>query len=193
MDGSLDSDGKATYRGSKYKAFLPYIQRSIGGGNSVIIFTEYYHTHDMLSTLLREDFPNIPIYRISGKHSDEFEETPCIVLSTAGGSESLNMQFANHVFFYSIPFSVGQFVQTLGRITRMDSDHLNDLHTYLPFNPETIDYYKYILLERHTATINYLLGTDANLPKEVREVRIELVEDMRKKLLWRKKGGKKRM
>jgi len=186
-DGSMDEDGEPRYsRCSKYKAFAREIYKVVvKKKQSVIVFAEYYKTIDYLETLFRRDFPDIPQFIFSGKKVREPNKFPCIVLATAGGSESLNLRFANHVFFYSIPFSVGAFIQILGRITRMDSEFLEDLHAYLPENDTTIDCYKTMLLDCNASVINQILGHDANLPKSAKDMRRSLLIKMRKKLLWR--------
>ena len=186
VDGSRDKGGvQFSKRSSKYFKYLPEFRRILDKGESVIVFTEYRDTLKMLAGFLKEDFPNVPLFQISGDLFEQPDQFPCIVAMTAGGAQSLNFKFANHVFFYSIPFSVGIFIQVLGRITRMDSKYLQDLNCYVPKNDSNIDRYKYELLEANTQVITRLLGEDANLPKSVEAKRKDLIRAMRRDLLWR--------
>ena len=192
-DGSRDIYGqpRVDYRSSKYKEYIKKLKELYAKGDSTILFVEYHDTFKMIMNLLPYDMPGVPIYSISAKEVQDAEKFPCVVVSMAGGSESLNLGFANHVLFYSIPFSVGSFIQTAGRITRMDSKYLDDLNVYMPINPSTIDFYKFKLLEMNAGLINELLGHDANLPKEVETMRKDLIHKMKKELLWRTKQTSK--
>lgn len=188
VDGSRDEGGLLTTNpGSKYFEYRKKFQEAVDKKESMIIFTEYYDTFDFLYYNLKIDFYLTPIYKICGKEREMPTEYPCIVLATAGGSESLNLKFANHVFFYSIPFSIKFFIQTLGRITRMDSKYLDNLNCYTPFNETNIDFYKYRLMETNAVLINALLGTDANIPKVVEAAPRSAIVNLRKSLLWKTK------
>ena len=127
------------------------------------------------------------------EYSKDTVKLPCIILATIGGTESLNLKFANHVLCYSVPFSVLGFIQLVGRITRMDSQYLEDLNVYIPECDKTIDKYKFTYLKTNAALINEVLGTDANLPRQsLDESRKYLLSEMRKDILWRVKETKKK-
>jgi SNF2 family DNA or RNA helicase len=193
VDGARGSDGAVTvgYRSSKYLEYKDGMARLLSKNESVILFAEFLETFEMLYKLLKEDFPNVPIYRISGTYLDYHEdkvELPCIILSTIGGTESLNLKFANHVMCYSVPFAVNGFIQLVGRITRMDSDYLEDLNVYMPICENNIDRYKNVYLQQNAALINDVLGRDANLPeRRLTDMRKGLLSELRKELLWRTK------
>jgi superfamily II DNA or RNA helicase len=46
-----------------------------------------------------------------------------LMLITDAGGEALNLQRAKHVVFYSLPWTVGQYVQVVGRARRFGSEH----------------------------------------------------------------------
>lgn len=188
-DGSYDRDGKLTqgFRSSKYLRYLDKIKELLVKGESLILFAEYLDSFNMLKKLLKEDLPMVPVYTLE-KGVDVIQQFPCVVLSSMSGTESLNLKFANHVLCFSIPFSVQGFIQLAGRITRMDSEFLDDLNVYLPICKETIDYYKYVYLMENAALINSVLGKDANLPiKQLEESKQKNVQNLRKDILWRYK------
>lgn len=186
-DGSRDINNNVVTaeRNSKYKAFLVEMKKVLDAGQSLIIFAEYLDTFEMLNKLLKEDL-SVPLYRISSGYMEDAKEFPCVVLSTLGGSESLNLKFANHVFCYSIPFSVTGFVQLVGRITRMDSKYTEDLNVHMPYCATSIDKYKYQYLKSNATLINEVLGKDANLPeKQLVDMRQGLIDELRNELVWR--------
>jgi hypothetical protein len=197
VDGAYDKGGNKTvgFRSSKYQEYVKFISSLLAKDQSLILFAEFIDTFEMLHSLLTEDLPGVPIYRISGSYMEYHEDKvqlPCIILSTIGGTESLNLKFANHVLCFSLPFAVNGFIQLVGRITRMDSDFLEDLNVYLPVCETTIDLYKYTYLMNNAALINDVLGRDANLPeKKLTDMRTSLMAELRKNLLWRVKVLKK--
>jgi superfamily II DNA or RNA helicase len=46
-----------------------------------------------------------------------------VILLTDAGGEALNLQRARHVIFYSLPWTVGKYVQLVGRARRFGSQH----------------------------------------------------------------------
>jgi SNF2 family DNA or RNA helicase len=189
-DGSFDMHAmpRTDFRGSKYIAFLDEIKQKLSKNESVIVFAEFQATFDMLDNLLREDLHGVPIFRVSGAYLEDADKFPCVILSSIAGAESLNLKFCNHVFCFSIPFSVLAYVQLVGRITRMDSVHKEDLNVYVPYCERTIDFYKYEYLKENASLINEVLGRDANLPiddNKAGEVKIRKLDSMRRDILWR--------
>lgn len=175
----------STRKSSKYIEYHKKIEEILKKGESIVMFSEFYTSYDYLHGMLTEDFPGLPVVRISGKHSEHPPEgKQCLILATAAASESLNLQFANHVFMYSIPFSVGAYIQLVGRIAREDSEFLDDLNVYLPKNDDNIDRYKFELIKSHANLISDIIGTDENLPKSAETMRIDMMGRMRKELLW---------
>ena len=81
---------------------------------------------------------------------------------TGAGGESLNLQVSNNIIMFNLSFSVAQFVQTVGRIIRMDSeyDHMN---IFILEALNTVDTYKRLLIQHHAATITRLLSGDSVL------------------------------
>jgi SNF2 family DNA or RNA helicase len=48
-----------------------------------------------------------------------------LILITDAGGEALNLQRARHVIFYSLPWTVGQYIQVVGRARRFGSKHIH--------------------------------------------------------------------
>lgn len=55
------------------------------------------------------------------------------------------------------PSSIGFFIQLLGRVCRMDSTY-DAQNMYLLEVKDTVDTYKRMLIQDHTATINAIFG-----------------------------------
>lgn len=70
---------------------------------------------------------------------------------------SRNLQRANNIIFFNIPYSTGAILQITGRICRMDStyDHQN---MYILEVENSIDTYKVKLFKDHLSLINNLFG-----------------------------------
>ena len=98
---------------------------------------------------------------------EEQIDTGTIVLLTQAGTESINLQKANTVIFYDIPFAIQTFIQMVGRVTRMDSkyDHQD---IYLIEAEGTSDTYRRILLQMNGQLINQIFGKVNTLPLEMK-------------------------
>ena len=184
VDGSIDLSGNfCVKKGSKFYVVQSLLKRILDNGESVILVCDYIYTLDLLKTF---DL-GYPVYEKSGRMSQMPEQFPCVLVMTSAAAESLNLKQFNHVVFYSIPFSVGAFVQAVGRISRMDSEFLGDLHVYIPSSEDTIDKYKALLIQYNADIIRRLLGNEANLPTTVNNITKKLLIALRKELLWKTK------
>ena len=184
VDGSIDLDGNyCEKRGSKFYVVESLLKSILSKGESVILVCDYIFTLD----LLKSADLGYPIYEKSGRVSQIPDKFPCVLVMTSAAAESLNLKQFNHVVFYSIPFSVGAFVQSVGRISRIDSEHLGDLHVYIPSSDDTIDKYKALMIQYNADVIRRLLGNEANLPSTVNSITKKLLIQLRKELLWKTK------
>ena len=152
-----------------------------GRGESAILVCDHIFTVD----LLKQGFAGKVVYEKTGRVSETPLEYPCLLVMTSAAAESLNLPKFNHVIFYSVPFSVGAFIQSVGRIARMDSEYIDDLHVYIPHCEETIDKYKTALIEYNADVIKRLLGSEANLPNTVSNYTRRMIIKLRKELLWK--------
>lgn len=182
-------------RSSKYTKYLEKVREILHQNESCLIFCENLDTYDYVKVMLEYDLPDdTNFYQVSSRQMDNPEtfKTPCVILGTGAGSESLNLKMANHVLMYSLPFSVEQFIQRVGRIARMDSEYTEDLNVYLPMEDTNIDKYKKEYLLMNAQLIHEVLGKEANLPLvQLKEDRKKIIQRMRKELLWRKREYEK--
>lgn len=188
------------YKLSKTKLYLTIdIVREIRNRDEgVIIFVDYIDTFNLLKTELTNTLDKSEygaIYGLSGeteyKKRLEIETNLSkrdILIITRAASQSLNLQKVNNVILYSTSFSVGVVLQTLGRITRVDSKY-DTFNVYLPYIESTIDEYRIELFKLHSNLIEYLFGKDTSLPNTSEFVDLTVVEEkrhyMKKKFLWK--------
>lgn len=108
-----------------------------------------------------------------------------VTLITSAGTESVNLQRANNLIFYEIPFPLRQFIQACGRITRMDSNY-DKFQVYILEAEGTIDTYKKNRIVANSTPIKSVLGKSNILPTVLLEFSLEDIQLMKDELLWLK-------
>lgn len=195
INPSLDSPN------TKETLFLESLEKIFSKDYSVVVYCDYKDTVSRLKDVLERhrDRLNLNnVFEISGdvkvKDREAVEDAITerdVIIITSAGSESINLQKANCVMFYDIPFSVGTCLQVIGRITRVDTKHAFQ-YVFVLYVKGTIDEYKYLLFLDNANLIKQLIGSDANMPSNLRELEKKNLEDIKTKLLWHYKDvGKK--
>ncbi len=186
-----DLSGKLS---SKEVLFLNTLKGVMSDNSSVLVYCEYLDTADRLKAILtsvkaKGYLPISNIYSITGEDSkksrDNIEDAMkprSVVVCTQAGSESRNLQKANQIIIYNTPFSIGRFVQLVGRVARMDSEY-PFMNIHFIEAEGTIDTYKRILIQDNAAMIKELFGELSNLP-DVAKIDRTFQKDLRRKLLW---------
>jgi len=186
---------------SKEKLLVEAVEKVIGRNEACLIYVEYEDTYNRLNDVLsyrKDDIGYNNLYMITGrvpyaervrieKHMGKGD----IVILTKAGCQSLNLQSANNVIIYDIPFSVGWFIQVVGRVARMDSEY-EIQNIVLVEAKDTIDTYKRVLIQDHATLIKAVFGAETNLPDNVSEIDRKFMQQLRNKLLWkfkRRRGG----
>jgi superfamily II DNA/RNA helicase len=130
------------------------------------------------------------IYKITGKISLEERESvedlignKDIIIITSAGSESINLQKANCIIFYDIPYSVKTSIQVIGRICRRDTKH-SFQYVILLYTKGTIDEYKYLIFQDNLKMVKASVGIAEDIPLEILEVDKAGMKKLRDKLLW---------
>lgn len=169
------------------------IKEVIERDEAVLVYFSYTETLDRIKFILNsiKDKINIPmIYEISGsidpkvrKRVEENIQPRSVTLITSAGTESVNLQKANNLIFYEIPFSLRQFIQACGRIARFNSEF--DLFNVYVLEAEgTIDTYKKNRVVANSVPIKSILGGSNTLPTELAQISLEDIEVMKDELLW---------
>ena len=109
-----------------------------------------------------------------------------MVLITSAGTESINLQKANNIIFYEIPFPIREFIQGCGRITRTNST-FDQFNIYVLESIGTIDTYKKNRIVDNSHAIKAVIGGGDILPtKDILDIGLADKETMKNAYLWLK-------
>lgn len=190
VDGSLHPVGGLS---SKENLLLSSLSEILNRDESTLVYCEYETTYNRLYEILssrKHLLGYSKLHLITGKvkFKDRVKvETDMpprtIVIMTKAGSASINLQAANNIIFFSTPFSLSDVIQSIGRITRVDTKY-DTQHVYFLEVSDTIDTYKRTLVESKVSTLQALFGATPTLP-EIEEFVFDQIE-LKKKYLWKK-------
>jgi SWI/SNF-related matrix-associated actin-dependent regulator of chromatin subfamily A member 5 len=163
--------------GSKEQALVELMTGELAD-TKTIIYTRFESLVKRLQELL--DKEGIKSVRITGKESDtvrraaqeafqNLKSDVQVVIITDAGSEAINLQAASALLFYDMPWSWGNYVQTLGRPVRIGSVHDHVLVYHLiaerprdrKADRKTIDHHVLEMLRSKKRVIDAVLGEAA--------------------------------
>lgn len=146
----------------KYADVLRFL-REEAFDSKFIIYSRYEQVVTWLVRNLVADGVSPIVPRITGKESQKQIEAAKLAFQTmpdvrgialdAAGGQALNLQAADVVIFYDLPWTWGEFIQILGRARRTGSLHPKVL-IVLPAHMDTIDISTLQLLADTELTIN---------------------------------------
>lgn len=129
---------------SKLSALIALIKRHLRAGDKVVVFSEYADTakyvYRKVQGILKNDFMECDVRLITGdmltSNQGLLEEIkvwlskpgPKVLVSTDVASEGLNLQRANVVIHYELPWSLVRLEQRAGRVWRLGQS--KDVHVY---------------------------------------------------------------
>ena len=128
---------------SKVRILLDLLQEHVERGEKVVVFTEYADTADYIYEKVRSRL-SCEVRRITGRDlevrgraEEAIEEVkkwlaepePRVLISTDVASEGLNLQYANVVVSYELPWSLVKLEQRVGRVWRLGQSR--DVKIYL--------------------------------------------------------------
>ena len=130
----------------------------------VIIFTEFVATQDYLCNLLVNCGYSVTI--LNGGMSieerneamQEFRNETSIFISTDAGGEGLNLQFANIIINYDLPWNPMKIEQRCGRVDRIGQQR--DVHIYNFIVADTVENRVREVLEEKLSIILKEMGVD---------------------------------
>ena len=130
----------------------------------VIIFTEFVATQTYLQELLVNRGYTVTILK-GGMSIDErnaamqeFKASTSIFISTDAGGEGLNLQFANIIINYDLPWNPMKIEQRCGRVDRIGQQR--DVHIYNFIVGETVENRVREVLEEKLSVILKEMGVD---------------------------------
>lgn len=143
----------------------------------IIIFTEFVATQAYLKGLLEGRGYSVTVLNgsMSVEERDaalqEFKKTTNVFISTDAGGEGLNLQFANIVINYDLPWNPMKIEQRCGRVDRIGQMH--DVHIFNFIVSDTVENRVRQVLEEKLSVILKEMGVDKYsdvLDSEVAEV-----------------------
>lgn len=132
--------------------------------HKIIIFTEFVATQDYLKKLLVSRGYAVTV--LNGSMSieernealQEFKKNTNVFISTDAGGEGLNLQFANIVINYDLPWNPMKIEQRCGRVDRIGQTH--DVHIYNFIVNDTVENRVREVLEEKLSVILKEMGVD---------------------------------
>ncbi|MBO7615097.1 MAG: DEAD/DEAH box helicase family protein [Bacilli bacterium] len=113
-------------------------------------------------------------------------DKPCLI--TSAGGESVNLQRANSIIFYDLPYDISAIMQVIGRITRVDTvydqQYIDIVEAF-----GTTDTYKRLCMEKNMKLVESLFGKMNTLPYTTYNNEQKFMSTLRKALLWAFKRG----
>lgn len=174
---------------SKEKALIKLLDTISDRDEGAIVFTTFRSTlrrfHRVARHLKFDDY-----HFMSGDTDTRVRQkivkklsTKEVLFATKVGGTSLNLQAVNNVIFFDKPWSVGEIVQNIGRIARMDTKW-DVLRAYFLDAENTIDEYKTAMLSANLEMIKSIIGGFGFTEVYFSSVKKEQVIALRKSLLW---------
>lgn len=167
---------------SKVQILLDQLQHDLDG-SKVIVFSRF---EKMISLIERElKAAEIKCVRITGKENAKEREKNKkafqnrrsginVILITTAGSESINLQAAEHLVFIDLPYSFGDYVQLTGRMVRIGSQHKVVVATHLMGikrnGKRTIDHHVLKILRKKKKLADKVAGEALKDGLEIQEV-----------------------
>lgn len=112
-------------------------------------------------------------------------QNPSVLLISSVGSVSLNLDVTDTIILYSLPFSLDEISQVVGRITRYSSP-FDEFFVWAMEARETIDSYKVEYFFHNSDIFKRVLGFLPNVPAAVTPQTKSSIVKMRQRLLWTK-------
>ena len=130
----------------------------------IILFTEFVGTQEYLKKLLESRGYSVSILNGSmdieerNEALNEFKTKTNIFISTDAGGEGLNLQFANIIINYDLPWNPMKIEQRCGRADRIGQQR--DVHIYNMIVTDTVESRVRDVLEQKLSVILNELGVD---------------------------------
>lgn len=184
---------------SKERLFLKVLLNNLKQGRPTIIYCEYVSVLERLVSLMeifKRDLKiddiliikgGIPLSRRKQIEKEISVTKPCII--TSAGGESINLQRANSIIFYDLPYDIAQIIQVIGRITRTDTK-FNKQYIEILELFGTTDTYKRLCMEKNMKLIESLFGKMNTLPYTTYDADQKFMSTLRRALLWAFKQGR---
>ena len=185
---------------NKINTMLSAVKTIIDRNESTLIYFEYIDTLELAEKILLQNKDKIgfkSLYKLTGAEKEEQRAKiesnlglKEIILCSQAASQSRNLQRANNIICFHLPFSCGKLVQLCGRICRTDTtyDHQN---IYFVYTKNTIDEYRVTLFKKRIGLIKLLLGMESigtleNCDCNYIDVNYSDIKELKNCFLWKR-------
>ena len=193
VDNASEKYSDSNTLSSKEKLLVNVLLSEIEN-HAILVYTELTDTVLRLRTLFIKlkqlGYPINNIYTITG--SQTFQERAevednltksDIVIITQAGTESINLQAADTILLYNVPFSIKVFIQLIGRVTRVDTKYPKQYIHFIEARG-TVDTYRRLNVSLHGNLIQNLFGEIETLPVELTIIDNKTQQKLKSALLW---------
>ena len=201
VDGCDTGDNDPTFVSNKMQLLIDKLTEIMKRNESALVYFEYKDSLEMAERILLDKqleigFTNI--YRLTGEEKEDLRakiESNLglreIVLCSQAASQSRNLQRANNLILWNVPWSCGRLIQVLGRICRVDTTYDHQNVSFISVN-STIDEYKIELFKRRISLVKVLLGIESvgtldNCECCYIDVDYSDIKELKKHLLWKRR------
>jgi len=154
------------YMDAKVEPFMNIVDELLGKNTNqkIIVFTEFVATQKYLSELLeKQGFTTSKLNGSMGieernKVLEDFKTESQLLISTDAGGEGLNLQFANVVINYDLPWNPMKIEQRIGRVDRIGQQQ--DVFIYNFILKDTVENRVKTVLEEKLSLILEESGID---------------------------------
>ncbi len=171
--------GDKSYKDPKLESFKKNLEKQLQNENrKIVVFSQFADTVDYLYENLKQEFP---VLKYTGSNStlsqkniivQEFDASSKkqtnkyrILIATDAISEGFNLNRADSIFNYDIPYNPTRVIQRVGRINRINNNLFDELYIYNFFPSSTGE--REISLKKIStlkfAMINAILGEDTKV------------------------------
>lgn len=172
------------------------VKKIMDRNESCLIYMEYEDTIDRLAKQVSRyaKWAGVRnIYLLTGSQKEDERAAiekvmgrRDVVIMSSAGKQSRNLQAANHLILYNVPFSVGTCIQCLGRICRIDSVY-KEQWVHIIESKNSIDTYKKALFLDNVALINRLFSNMGVLPTETFSIDRDNMTRLKRQYLWNRR------
>ena len=198
VDNIAEDTTKREKLSNKERLLLKVLLANLRAGKPTLVYCGYIEVLDRLKFLIetfRKELKVSEVLFIKGsvsmserkKIQDRIAvDKPCLI--TSAGGESVNLQKANSIIFYDLPYDISAIMQVIGRITRVDTVY-NKQYIDIIEAFGTTDTYKRLCMEKNMKLVESLFGKMNTLPYTTYNNEQKFMSTLRKTLLWAFRKG----
>ena len=198
VDNIFEDTKKREKISNKERLLLKVLLSNLRAGKPSLIYCGYVEVLERLKSLIEVFKKELNVSEIlvikggvSMKERKRIQneisvDKPCLI--TSAGGESVNLQKANSIIFYDLPYDISAIMQVIGRITRVDTKY-DKQYIEIVEAFGTTDTYKRLCMEKNMKLVESLFGKMNTLPYTTYNNEQKFMGILRRTLLWAFKKG----